>query len=280
MLLLQQLLNQDPATQLSVSGPGSPGNETSFFGPLTVDALKRFQQKYAQDILVPQGLSIPTGELGLFTRLKLNLLYPQEASLTSFVTNAPTIIEGVEFPANYTIFEGRLPSEEEIQIAFEISGGIVDSSSDIADLRLQLENSSFQFPLSSSSGTQTSPASSNITIPGSSGFGLPSFSLFPPFGGKILRFSLCTCTPAVAFTIFNASGGTKNLLYIPIISSIYKYYNLFIPGTNVLGTTTPIRYGCFQGLGIAGFGACVPDPTYPGTISIVRLVGTSLGPGF
>lgn len=44
---LQELLNRDPDTRIATTGPGSPGNETDYFGEMTMDALRRFSQKFA-----------------------------------------------------------------------------------------------------------------------------------------------------------------------------------------------------------------------------------------
>jgi len=45
---LQQILNSDPSTRLKVKrgDPGSSGNETDVLGPLTAEAVQRFQLKY------------------------------------------------------------------------------------------------------------------------------------------------------------------------------------------------------------------------------------------
>jgi hypothetical protein len=50
------------------------GLVTGYFGPLTLQAVKRFQQKYWQEILAPWGLTKdqPTGFVGQTTRAKIN----------------------------------------------------------------------------------------------------------------------------------------------------------------------------------------------------------------
>ncbi|PIQ68275.1 MAG: hypothetical protein COV91_04985 [Candidatus Taylorbacteria bacterium CG11_big_fil_rev_8_21_14_0_20_46_11] len=68
VLTLQKILNSDSDTQIATSGAGSPGNETDYFGPATLKAVKAFQEKYG---IAGPG-EVGYGNVGPKTRAKLN----------------------------------------------------------------------------------------------------------------------------------------------------------------------------------------------------------------
>ncbi len=65
---LQKVLNAYPQTQIAASGAGSPGMETSYFGPATRAAVNKFQALH----LVELGITAPTGNVFAGTRGLLN----------------------------------------------------------------------------------------------------------------------------------------------------------------------------------------------------------------
>ncbi len=70
--MLQVFLNGDSRTVVNQSGPGSAGNETTYFGNATENAVSRFQTIYKSVILDPIGFSSPTGIIGPRSRSVLN----------------------------------------------------------------------------------------------------------------------------------------------------------------------------------------------------------------
>jgi hypothetical protein len=66
---LQKVLNGWPQTRVSTSGAGSPGMETSYFGPATRAAANAFQRLHLTEL----GITAPTGNVFAGTRGLLNM---------------------------------------------------------------------------------------------------------------------------------------------------------------------------------------------------------------
>lgn len=73
---LQRYLNGS-GHQVSASGAGSPGNETSYFGPRTAAAVAKWQDANAAQVLTPLGLAAGTGFFGAASRAHYNVLKSQ-----------------------------------------------------------------------------------------------------------------------------------------------------------------------------------------------------------
>ena len=71
---LQEFLNTHGFT-LAESGPGSPGQETERYGAATRQAVIKFQEAYAAEILHPSGFTNGTGVFGPATLKKANELF-------------------------------------------------------------------------------------------------------------------------------------------------------------------------------------------------------------
>jgi peptidoglycan hydrolase-like protein with peptidoglycan-binding domain len=70
--MLQQFLNTRASTTVAYIGSGSVGNETTYFGPATMRAVKKFQTIFAKEVLAPAGLTEATGIVGKFSREEIN----------------------------------------------------------------------------------------------------------------------------------------------------------------------------------------------------------------
>lgn len=78
---LQKVLNMSADTKVASTGAGSPGMETSTFGPATKAAVIKFQTKY--------GISPAAGYVGAITRAKLNSM-SGSTTTTGGTTTTPT----------------------------------------------------------------------------------------------------------------------------------------------------------------------------------------------
>ena len=106
---LQQLLNSDSDTMIALSGVGSPGNETNYFGLLTRKAVMKFQAKYG---IISSGDEETTG-YGLFgpkTRAKFQEVFSQTVAPAS--TKAP-IVASAERQALIDSVEAQIKSLQE-----------------------------------------------------------------------------------------------------------------------------------------------------------------------
>lgn len=82
VLLLQQTLNGDPETTITSTGPGSPGNETDYYGELTKQAVIKLQKKH--QLGTKYGFfTIYSGTLDEATRNFLNKEVPVNLSTLS-----------------------------------------------------------------------------------------------------------------------------------------------------------------------------------------------------
>jgi len=87
VLQLQKYLNSNSATQVSDTGVGSPGNESTFFGLKTQQAVIKLQNLFSDTILKPLGLNIGSGFVGVST---LNFLNGTQSTTSSTSIQNPT----------------------------------------------------------------------------------------------------------------------------------------------------------------------------------------------
>ena len=88
---LQRFLNGNPQTQVAVTGYGSPGNETTTFGPATHRAVAKFQELYAAQVLTPLGLMAGTGGFFNSTRSHANSMCASSGNVGN-IPGAPSVL--------------------------------------------------------------------------------------------------------------------------------------------------------------------------------------------
>ncbi|MBI1998719.1 MAG: hypothetical protein HYS73_00065 [Parcubacteria group bacterium] len=91
VMKLQKFLNSSADTKVASSGAGSPGSETSTFGPATKAAVMKWQDKYKSEVLTPVGLSAGTGYFGTMSVAKANDLCKGTVATTPTTPTTPVV---------------------------------------------------------------------------------------------------------------------------------------------------------------------------------------------
>jgi peptidoglycan hydrolase-like protein with peptidoglycan-binding domain len=310
---LQKALNKSPDTQVATSGAGSPGAETTYFGPLTRAAVVRFQEKYKNEVLLPAGVGQGTGYVGTFTLKKLNELAVNSGnSYTSPVTTpatpttatAPRIesisppsgldgttitIHGSNFSTKNTLVTGwgtftDVPSADGKTLTLTVNSQIpAEGKSLLLPLTYrvyvmankQVSNES-TFVLEKEPGiTYVSDAErenikkENIKrLNGETGGLLSKIipqahaQVFIPFGGRITSVEY-TCRNGFIITVADRTKGPLRIMIYNNASVLYQYYQIYIPGPNVVGNILPT-------------GICERNGANEYVFGAITIVGTSL----
>lgn len=120
---MQAVLNTDPSTRVALSGPGSRGSETEYFGPATRAALIKFQQKHG----------IPgTAFLGSQTRAKMNEI------LRNGITIRETVQKDME-PLRERFREIFRKVQELREMVYEVEPSEIDEDKTLADCEEDIE---------------------------------------------------------------------------------------------------------------------------------------------
>lgn len=193
---LQKLLNKDPETRIPGTGIGSYGQESTYFGKITKDAVVRFQNKYQTDVLRPVVLTQGTGNVGLWTRLKLNQIL-----INAQIAQTP--------PQTDTTV-----SENDTETIISPETDVISSNPSVNTVNfLALTNSSKDLSLSSLS-KYAGKAGSTITLSGTGfakentvRFGTQKIEKTPSLRGKDIKLTIPDSIKPGRYDISVTSGG-------------------------------------------------------------------------
>lgn len=217
--VLQRALNSNSETIIAKTGPGSPGNETMFFGAATEKAVKKFQSVHASEVLTPAGVRSPTGVVGKFTRDVLNQK-ACAAGITAVSGDAPGVIAAKK-AADVALNREKVNTAVSSLMSKLTSNSILD----------QLGNISSRTGVVTS-GTSAAASSGPVAITGTAGkYPLQLFTLSPMVvlrGTKIglmgTGFSSKTRL-RIGTNTYDLNGGTASDTATFVVPSDYAYGN-------------------------------------------------------
>jgi len=281
--MLQQALNQSPDTAVAISGIGSPGMESTYFGAKTLDAVKRYQNKYRTQILVPAGLASPTGIVGPLTLAMLQKgasasAIPAASATTSasaVVSMSPAVATSTS-PINLyiaAINKAGVAQGYASSTLSLITAKILATSASTTDFQAQFfkeQQALYQKQVSIEMSKPLAVRILDNILASAEHFLMPDTAqagVGLPFGGFVTYSNpfICDCPPGVTsiFVALPTPTPTSNLLLDYVDGTeAFSWYTLPALGVATLGTYEPGVLSCVTYVG----DACVPVPAV-GTIT-------------
>lgn len=292
---LQIILNSSLETAVSLSGIGSSGQETEYFGQKTANAVVKFQEKYRKDILGPAGLYYGTGNVGDFTRKKLNSLYlsmnpskndlpvivQKPTSSSTFTTDivnavqkkedALTLVkrsnlENMEWYIDKVKETARNQGFEEEKIVLiekTIRDTVEATTTDLkADFTKQLKVAMEARRKEMAMKAESDPnpfvrVFTKISMNLENLFPKAEASIGVPFGGRLMYTFPCTCSGAWSVGLIPTGPTYAPILSVYAGSQAYAYYSAPF-ALHFLGTYIPGVQACWMYAVLA----CFPFPSY------------------
>jgi peptidoglycan hydrolase-like protein with peptidoglycan-binding domain len=268
VFLLQQLLNQSPDTEVATSGIGSPGMESSYFGAKTLDAVKRYQNKYSAEILVPAGLAVPSGIVGPLTLAMLQKGVSASATTSAgTATSAPPTVS----TSSAAIASSTSPINQYIaavkQLGVQqgyssstlalITAKIVATAASTSDYQAKFykeQQALYQKQASLEISKPFAQKIFDIVVASAKRLLMPDIAQAGaglPFGGFVTYSNplICDCPPGVVTSIFVSLGAptpTSNLLLnYTNGTEAFNWHTLPAPGVATLGIYEPGVQSCW-----------------------------------